>query len=173
METNTLPMACGNCANGLFKMFQQRQERGFILLAECSSCKSITRIESQPAELQLSWGEGAEGIMCPMPPKSIPAGSLSLLYARIAVAEQVQAIIGVERYSFKIEADRPGEKAYDKLAYQVKLREQPGADAYHARLIVRFEHDASADLLEAYLAEGATIVASVSPEDLRRSNQHG
>jgi len=63
------PMACGNCGHGLFRMFIKNSlTEG--LLAECAQCKSVSTITASKPEVEIGWGEGADGILCQQVPKS-------------------------------------------------------------------------------------------------------
>lgn len=68
-------MACGGCGHGLFRMFNANEDTGGMegyvrLLAECSSCKSVSVIQPSPPLMTIGWGEGAEGRLCNMAPTS-------------------------------------------------------------------------------------------------------
>ena len=68
MMTGLETMACGNCGLGMFRMYQQRQEFGFRLVAECCKCKSMSVIDVGRVELQIEFGEGSDGRLCRMTP---------------------------------------------------------------------------------------------------------
>jgi hypothetical protein len=58
-------MACGNCGNGLFRMFRAKDD----LFAECTNCKSISIITVEKPQLKIEWaGTGTEGVLCNMTP---------------------------------------------------------------------------------------------------------
>lgn len=67
MIMNAKPMACGNCGYGLFRMFDHGPNQ---LLAECTTCNSVSTIMPSMPTIDIGWGEGAEGILCQMEPKS-------------------------------------------------------------------------------------------------------
>lgn len=70
MITGAQPMACGNCGHGLFRMFLTDAYTKTPLLSECAKCESITIITPSTPTLLREWGPNAEGILCPMEPKS-------------------------------------------------------------------------------------------------------
>lgn len=70
MITNAKPMACGNCGHGLFRFFYTEPTKDEGLLAECAQCKSVSKITFSKPKLVIDWGEGAEGILTTMEPKS-------------------------------------------------------------------------------------------------------
>lgn len=65
-------MACGNCGNGSFGLAFTGEDSHYpkTLHVECRKCKSTTVIGTNPAKIMLSWGEGADGIVCDMEPSS-------------------------------------------------------------------------------------------------------
>ena len=74
MITDAKRMSCGNCGNGLFRMFTLGRhgsiEGHLEMAAECAQCKSTTIIKPMPSLLQLHWGDDAEGRLCEMTPKT-------------------------------------------------------------------------------------------------------
>lgn len=58
MVTGLLPMGCGSCAGGTFKIFQKKLAWGFELHCECQACKSTSIIRPRPPELEIEFGEG-------------------------------------------------------------------------------------------------------------------
>lgn len=65
MRTNTHPMACGGCGNGLFRVFTLSDDQ--CLFAECTACKSVSAIRPQ-ARLVIDWEPKSEGVLAPMEP---------------------------------------------------------------------------------------------------------
>lgn len=174
MESNVQPMACGNCGNGMFKMFKQQLEHGFAMLAECASCLSVTRIETRPAELVLNWGEGADGILCPMEPKAQPMSELVLRDACERAANAAYDRLTIPGYT--VAKDGPWVVNPEEAALSRTLRLDSGTPggAVDATFVVRFVDTQTAEVQDAYVLLGEhTILASVSPDALRPSANRG
>lgn len=65
-------MACGKCGNGSFSLAFEGEDSHYpkSLHVECRKCKSTTVVGVSPAEIELSWGETADGIICEMKPST-------------------------------------------------------------------------------------------------------
>lgn len=171
METNITPMACGNCGEGLFKMFKQQLAQGFAVLAECTTCKSVTRIETRPAELTLEWSAGSCGRLCDMAPKVECAMTDQMLRdARKRVADSAYAALAIPGYTVLEQgpwAEDPEEAALG-CALRLECRNAAVGDDVQARFVVRFADTTSAEMAEAYVVAGNnTILALVPRDDLR------
>jgi len=55
-------LQCGNCANGLFKLYQG--ERGSDIVAECA-CGDLTIISAEciMPKIELEWGRNSKGML--------------------------------------------------------------------------------------------------------------
>lgn len=63
MYQNTKKYKCGGCGNENYHLYNEDGNAQRIL-AECTSCKSITEISVTPSKIDLNWGDNASGIMC-------------------------------------------------------------------------------------------------------------
>lgn len=178
MNTNVTPMACGNCSNGLFKMFQRPGTAGFVLLAECSKCMSITIIEPTPAELQLSWGDGSAGRLCKMEPNAKASLTESMLTgARVQVARHALAQLEIPNYTVLKQGEEwlgESSEAALRLPLEISATGTPRGPAVDVTFVVRFNGAKSAEFLEAYVLLGdTTVLASLSQVDYRPNPAHG
>ena len=53
---------CGQCGNDKYELYRQENNR-IDLFCECTECKSISIVSFTFPKLEISWGEGARGIM--------------------------------------------------------------------------------------------------------------
>ena len=51
-------------------MYSAPTHYGFKLIAECTKCKSTSIIEPTMPQLNIYWGEGADGCLCNMKPNN-------------------------------------------------------------------------------------------------------
>ena len=60
-------MMCGNCGKTRFLVSYEGEDSHHPtgLVITCVACKSST-VVSMYSSLKLSWGEGAEGVLCPI-----------------------------------------------------------------------------------------------------------
>ena len=69
MATTSQRMACGNCGDGQFEVTHVVvDDRPFQLHMKCTHCGSTSIVRTRPAELEIGWGDNADGILCPMDP---------------------------------------------------------------------------------------------------------
>lgn len=62
MITNATLLACGACGQAKVRLYKTLNNS--ILVAECTGCLSQTVIMVRQPELELEWGERADGILC-------------------------------------------------------------------------------------------------------------
>lgn len=61
-------MSCGGCGHGQFRLFTTDRDKQLLL--ECVKCPSVSTITVRTPELEIGWGENANGIATVMPPRS-------------------------------------------------------------------------------------------------------
>lgn len=175
MESSIRPMSCGNCGNGLFKMYQQPQRVGFVILAECVSCKSVTRIEPRPAELTLEFGEGSDGRLCPMEPKDTKLTATALRNSRERVANSAYDRLSIPGYGVVSNGPWTPDPEKDALSLPLRLALDGSSSHVEARFVVSFMASESAEMQDAYVVIGETtlMASGVSPDALRPSPNRG
>lgn len=63
-------MACGNCGHGLFRVFSYEADFVMKLVTQCEKCDSTSVVEPVPATLRIEFGDGSDGRLCRMDPKT-------------------------------------------------------------------------------------------------------
>lgn len=62
-----MQMRCGGCGNETFLVFADRGHRISVLKVECTRCHSISVLTPEISQIEVGWGENADGVLAIFP----------------------------------------------------------------------------------------------------------